>query len=74
LLRFATLVVEVDIFYDLIDAIERHHSIADLLRRGSEEMFELHQAGNFNPGDLKAKTEPEKSEYPSWLRNVRNDE
>jgi hypothetical protein len=63
-----------NIFNDVIETIERRHSIADLLRRRSEEMFELHQAGNINPGDLKAKTEPEKSEYPSWLKNYRNDE
>jgi hypothetical protein len=54
-----------NIFNDVIEAIERHHSIADLLRRRSEEMFELHQAGNFNPADLKAKTASEKSAYPS---------
>ena len=31
-------------------------------------------ASDFNPEDLKAKTAPAKSEYPIWLRNLRNDE
>jgi hypothetical protein len=41
-------------------AIHRADSIADLVRGRSEEMFELQQAGNPNPEDLKARTESEK--------------